>query len=267
MIMTRAIALIIPLLAQPALAEVLDCTIQPSLQVEVTSPVEGILEAVLVDPGERVVQGQELARLRAEVERASLAIARARAESRAALLSAEGRYDFYKTRLERAQQLFDRKAASAEALERAQTEFIIAENDLETAKTDLTFAALEVKRAEALVALKTVRSPFDGVVVRQRLDPGALVGDRAIILELASLDPLKVRAFAPVESYRLVTSSHSATVTPQAPFDSPITAEITHIDDAFDIASGTFGVELTLDNPDHAMPSGLRCSLEFNIGN
>lgn len=265
--MKFAFAALISTVAQTSLAEALDCTIQPSLEVEVTSPVEGILQDVLVNPGERVVEGQVLARLQSEVETASLAIARARAESQAGLQSAEGRYEFYRTRLDRARRLFERNATSAEELERAQTELIIAENDLETARTDLRFAALEVQRVEALLELKTVRSPFDGIVVQQLLDPGALVGDRAIILELANLDPLTVRTFAPVEIFPLVSASRSATVIPQAPFGTAIHAEIVHIDPAFDIASGTFGVELTLDNPDYRMPSGLRCTLEFNLGN
>ncbi|MDK3075580.1 efflux RND transporter periplasmic adaptor subunit [Sedimentitalea sp. JM2-8] len=254
------------LLVSPARSEPLDCTIHPSLKVEVTSPVEGILQDVLVEQGERVVEGQILAQLQSDVERASLAIARARAESRTALQTAESRYGFYQTRLDRARQLFDRKAAPAEALERAQTEFTIAEHELENARTDLKFAALEVKRAEALLALKTVRSPFDGIVVQQFLDPGALVGDRAIILELANLDPLIVRAFVPVKDYPVVTASSRATVLPQAPFDTPISTEITHVDSVFDMASGTFGVELSFANPDYRMPSGLRCTLNFNVG-
>ncbi|WP_161556035.1 efflux RND transporter periplasmic adaptor subunit [Mangrovicoccus ximenensis] len=258
---------LLAILAPPALAAPLDCTVQPSLKVAVTTAVDGILQEVLVSPGERVAEGQVLARLKSEVEAANLAISRARAANRTALQTAEGRREFYENRLDRAQQLFDRKATTAEALERAETEFIIARNELETAQKDLEFAALEVNRAKAVLALKTVRSPFAGTVVQQTLDPGALVANGAIILELANLSTLTVHAFVPVESYPMVMAAAGATVYPQAPFDTPIAAEISLVDSAFDIASGTFGVELTLENRDHRLPSGLRCTLEFEAGN
>lgn len=261
---TAAVLLVLPAVAS---AEPLDCVIEPSLRVEVSSAVQGILENVIVSPGERVMKGDVLARLESSVELTSLNLAKARAENTASLTSAQGRYQFYKSRLDRSKQLFDRKAVSSETLERAETEFIIAENELKTAETDLLFAKLEVERALAVFNQKTIRSPFDGIIARQVLDPGALVGDGAVIFELASLDPLKVRTFAPVSLFPLVSASTRATVLPQAPFDTPISARITLIDSTFDVASGTFTVELSFDNPDHSLPSGLKCTLEFETGN
>lgn len=254
--------------AAPAvLAQPLDCTIQPSLSVEITSSVEGILDEVLVAPGDRIGKGEVLARLAADVERTSLEIAEARAQNHAAEQSALSRYEFYKAKLDRAQELIERQLIPSEELERAQTEFIIAENDLENARTELRFAALDARRAKALLDLKTLRSPFDAVVVRQHLDPGSLVANQAVILELARLDPLKVRTFAPVELFPLVRSSERATVWPQPPFEVPMSAEIRVVDTVFDIASGTFGVELTLPNPDFGLPAGLKCKIEFEAMN
>ena len=54
----------------------LDCVIQPSREVQLSSAVSGILEAIEVDRGDAVTQGQLLARLNSGVERASAELAR-----------------------------------------------------------------------------------------------------------------------------------------------------------------------------------------------
>ena len=259
--------ILLALLATSAAAETVDCTIQPSLRVDVTSSVDGILEEILVRPGDRVEKGQVLARLQSDVERTSLEIAKARAGNFAARESAESRHEFYLSRLNRARELIDRQIIPFEELERAQTEFIIAENDLESALTDLKFAELEVLRTKALLELKTVRSPFDGILVQHYLDPGAFVGEQAAILELAKLDPLKVRAFVPVHLHPTVQSMSLTTVWPQAPFDGAKTAEITLVESVFDIASGTFGVDLLIGNPDYSLPAGIKCKVDFKSTN
>lgn len=263
---TLTVSIALTALAGAACAESLDCLIEPSSEVEVASSVEGILDELLVRPGQSVRKGDVLATLVSKVEQSGLALAEARANSTAALTSAESRYEFYRSRLERSRQLFDRRAVSGEALERAETEFIIAENDLETARQDLEIAALEVERARAVLELKTLYSPLDGVVTRHHLDPGSLVADRAIVMELATLDPLHVRAFVPVRMWPQVGKAREAKVLPQPPFDAPVDAQIIEVDSMADIASGTFGVRLALENAENRLPAGLKCTLEFNFG-
>ncbi|MGB7411980.1 MAG: biotin/lipoyl-binding protein, partial [Sphingopyxis granuli] len=56
-----------------------DCLIEPSRVVRVNSGVEGVIEAIYVDRGDNVGKGQVVARLRADVDRASAAAAEARA--------------------------------------------------------------------------------------------------------------------------------------------------------------------------------------------
>src|ERR1700751_3714090 len=60
-----------------------DCVIEPFVATELGSPATGILEELLVDRGSRVTKGMVVARLRSDLEQASLDIAKARAESTA----------------------------------------------------------------------------------------------------------------------------------------------------------------------------------------
>jgi multidrug efflux pump subunit AcrA (membrane-fusion protein) len=58
----------------------IDCLIEPHVVVTVSTATEGVVESVTVDRGDLVKEGQVLVTLRSEVEKASVAVARARAE-------------------------------------------------------------------------------------------------------------------------------------------------------------------------------------------
>src|SRR3546814_8707693 len=68
-----------------------DCLIEPSRVVRVNSGVEGVVEAIYVDRGDAVGKGQLVARLKADVDRASAAAAQARATNVHAVRAAEAR--------------------------------------------------------------------------------------------------------------------------------------------------------------------------------
>jgi hypothetical protein len=40
-------------------------------------------------------------------------------------------------------------------------------------------------------------------------------------------------------------------------------SEVSVVDRTIDAASDTFGVQLQLDNADHAIPGGIRCNIDF----
>ena len=71
--------------AESSVADILgkphDCVIQPFVATELGSSATGILEELLVDRGDRVTKGMVVARLRSDLEQASLNLAKTRAES------------------------------------------------------------------------------------------------------------------------------------------------------------------------------------------
>ena len=54
-----------------------------------------------------------------------------------------------------------------------------------------------------------------------------------------------------------------AEVEPEAPVGGRYRATVTVVDTLFDASSGTFGVRLSLPNPDLSLPGGLRCKVSF----
>ena len=254
------------LLAAPAiaLAQDYDCLIEARQTVEIRSPVEGLLETVAVDRGELVKKGQVIVTLESGPERAALAIARSRAAMTGPVEAAQARVGFAKSKEKRQEELFEQKFVSSSALDEARTERKLAESELRVALENQKLAQLEVTRAEELLAMRVIRSPFQGVVVERILDPGefATTNIKDPILRLAEIDPLNVEVVLPAEQFGRIKRGDRAEVTPETG-GGPFAAKVTVVDRVIDGASGTFGVRLDLRNPGGAIPAGAKCSVRF----
>jgi len=240
-----------------------DCVIYPSLVAKLGSPAVGLLKSVLVDRGEHVEAGQVVARLESDVEEASVAFMRARAGSTAEIDARKANLELRRKQLDRSTRLLDRKVVAAQQVDELAAEAEIAEKELARAQLDRSLARLELARAEALLAQREIKAPFDGVVTERMLSAGEFVHQEAQILTLARLDPLHVEAFLPVEHYGRFELGAIAEVRPQDPVGGAYSAEVMVVDRVFDPASATIGVRLELANPEKKLPGGLRCTLSL----
>jgi RND family efflux transporter MFP subunit len=239
-----------------------DCLVQPRETVAISSPVPGYIERVAVDRGDLVREGTEIVQLEASLERATVAVARARVEGESAMLSAKVRLEFGVRRYDRTVDMFKKELVPLKEMDEAETAKILAEHGVLEVQENTRVAKLELERAEAALALRTIRSPFTGIVTDRLLSPGELV-DKAPILKLARIDPLRVEVFVPVAMLGRIGVGSRATVIPEAPVSTPHEASVTVVDRVVDAASGTFGVRLEMPNPDNRLPAGLKCKARF----
>ena len=144
-----------------------------------------------------------------------------------------------------------------------QAELAISEQELARVTEQRDLARLELARSEAILDLRTIKSPLRGVVTERNLTGGEYVSQDNHILTIAALDPLYVEAFLPVRLYPQVKVGQTAAVETEAPISGRYEAKVSVVDQVFDAASGTFGVRLELPNPDEALPAGLRCQVSF----
>jgi multidrug efflux pump subunit AcrA (membrane-fusion protein) len=141
----------------------------------------------------------------------------------------------------------------------------IAEDELREAREGLEIAGYEYRHAQTVLKRRTLRSPFDGVVVDRMLNPGDLAEagtGRKAILKLAQVEPLRVETVLPVEAFGKLKKSSKAEVIPEG-LGGQYAATVEVIDSVFDSASGTFGVRLQLPNPKGKLPAGIRCRVDF----
>ena len=167
--------------------------------------------------------------------------------------------------IKRKLELQSHNIGSVQDVDTAQAEFNVAKQEVALAELNKKMAELELERSRALLEQRTIRSPIDGIVVERALGPGEYVRPEANILTVASIHPLNVEAYLPVRYYGELKVGDTGIVHPDPPVGGNHEAKVSIVDQVFDAASGTFGVRLSLPNPDNLLPGGLRCHVSFDF--
>lgn len=243
--------------------EKLDCLIEASATLKIGAPVPGLIRNVMVDRGDVVRQGQVLAQLENDVEEAAVAAARSRAENDNPVNSGQARVEFLHRKFKRMETLRVNNTVTEAAYDEAKTDERVAILALKEAELNLDIAKSELRRAEGMLRQRIILSPLDAVVTERVLGPGEYRTEQAHIFVLARMNPLYVEVFVPLALFGQVRPGMVAEVEPEAPVGGRYSATVTVVDTLFDASSGTFGVRLTLPNPDLSLPGGLRCKIRF----
>jgi len=253
------------LLAASAGASEYNCLIEAYESVDVRSPVEALIESISVRRGDMVTKGQVLVRLESAAERAGLDLARARATMQGEIKAAEARLELARRKYTRAEELFKQKFVSSTARDEAEAEFKLANEQLRQARESRELAELEARRSSELLAMRTLRSPFHGVVVEKLQSVGemATTNINQPILKLARIDPLHVEVVVPVSEYGKIRIGMIGVVVPEKPISGRYEALVKMVDRTVDAASGTFGARLELPNPKATIPAGVKCRVRF----
>jgi RND family efflux transporter MFP subunit len=213
----------------------IDCLIEPNMTIELSSPVSGVLETILVDRSDAVTTGQVVATLKSDIEQVKVE-------------ASKETLNLSRVEQRRAIELYRDNALTLSEKEQADHEVALNE--------------LEVEHALANLELRKIRSPIDGVVADRYLMPGEFIEDNPI-LKLAQLDPLRVEVVAPVTYFGSIRNGMHAEVKTEFGSFENLVAEVIVVDKVIDAASGTFGIRLELDNKDYRIPGGLKCTARF----
>ena len=243
--------------------------LEPTEEVEVVAPIGGGILHILSRPGDRVEEGQLLARL--ERGPASLAFDVARAEalvSRARVSEAEAAHARATQALERTERLARKELSSASTLEKAQAE------------EGRTRASLEAMRAERAAAAKRaiirkherdgmdVVAPIAGLVLEAPENVGAPVTSQTRLFRVAApLDDMSVEA--PIGEADI----GDIAVGQRAVFDVPaypgelFEATVDHISPNPRIDGGAvfYMVKLRAENGNHRLLPGMTAGVRIEI--
>jgi RND family efflux transporter MFP subunit len=253
------------LASSTAFANPYECLIEPNQTVEIRSSTEGVIEKIFVQRGERVRTGQVLVQLESAAEASAVQLARVKSEALGRIASAENRLEYAGKKLERSKQLHEQHFVTAQARDEADAEKRIIESELRDARENKEMAVYEYRHATDLLNRRTLRSPFNGVVMTRMLNPGDLAEagtGRKPILKIAQVEPLRVEVVLPMAAYGKLKAKGPAEVVPEG-IGGRYEATVAVIDSVFDTASGTFGVRLELPNAAGKIPAGIRCKVDF----
>jgi RND family efflux transporter MFP subunit len=242
----------------------LDCLVRPETYIELSSPVDTTLKQVLVEIGDNIKQGQPLVQLENSVQIAKVALASKQAESTSEIENRQVQLQYAKRNLKRMQNLYKKNSVSLFDKDKADTEVKLAQIELVKAREKRELAQLTLQQAQTELALRTIKSPIDGIVVDSYAKAGEAVIDRTI-MKLAQIDPLRVELIAPTEYFGLIEKDMEVDIFPERPAGKSFKAKITIVDQLIDPASGSFTVRMALPNPGDELVGGVNCIARFNF--
>ncbi len=226
------VAILLLLLATARAEETLGYT-EPYKIITVSAGETGVLTRVLVEEGASVKKGEILAQLETASLEAELDIARAEAGLQA-------------TRKQRLDDLANSSRATPEELEKA--------------AADLTIKQAEVRKYQALIETRLMRSAVDGVVTEIKRHPGEAVSPaNAHVLTVVQIDKLTANLFLPPEkAFHLREGSETPLLLDG---HEKVAAKIEFISPVTDAATGTVRVKFMIDNAGQSHRSGEKCAL------
>lgn len=229
-------------------------------KVEVKSKVAVPIRRIPVEEGQVVKGGALLVELANDVQQAAVAQARAEVDrARSAVAQIEVELDIAKRELERLMKVPDlvterEIAEKRDAVSRA-------EADLRTRRDEVAKAEAQVKVAQAALDDTMLLAPFDGVVARVYLRPGATPKvAETTILDLLALDRLYVEVALPLQYLRQVRPGMPARVMVEDETRNialPVSGSVRYIYPEIDSTTRMFRVKVQVDKPDDRVLPGM----------
>jgi RND family efflux transporter MFP subunit len=236
---------------------------EPRFDIMVAATEIGRLEEVLVEPGDRVEQGQTIARLEDSLQASSVKTARLQARMRGDSDGARAEVMLHQTRFDHIRELAAEQVARPNELLRAEADLKIAEARLTTAIEQHELRQLELERYELQLARRLVVAPMTGVISKIFHQPGEYItpGDPAVV-RLLVLDQLYAVFNVPAEDLEVMQPGTEVRVFLRSRRKT-IPGKISSIAPDIDGESGTVRVKVALDNANGNLRAGDRCTMQL----
>ncbi|HMG32484.1 MAG TPA: efflux RND transporter periplasmic adaptor subunit [Blastocatellia bacterium] len=254
----------------------------PYEEVAVSSEVEGRVDQVLVDVGDRVSAGQPIVRIVAtelqltvEQQRAAVNQARARlglasegedlkdVRAAAEVKRAAADLDDAQQKFERSKTLYASGLLPKQNYDEAESRYNAARAayDLSVQTVQNLRGQLAQTQASAALAQKklsdsVIRAPFAGQVKERTVAQGQYLKVQTPVMMIVNIDPLRVRLKVPEKMAAWAKTGQEVTVSVEAFPDRTFAGKIWRINPAVDQQTRTFEVEALIDNHDNALKPG-----------
>lgn len=137
-----------------------------------------------------------------------------------------------------------------------------AKQDLDNAREQYEMAQAQVAQEQAVIAKKTIRAPFSGIVGIRQVNLGQYVSAGQVIVNIEQLDPLYVTFTLPQAEMPRLHLGQAVAVDVDAYPGQDFGGKITAINPAVSQQSRTVQVQATVPNPDRRLHPGMFASLK-----
>ncbi|MFK0085959.1 HlyD family secretion protein [Pseudomonas sp. NPDC090755] len=213
-------------------------------EVQIASKIPGRLAQVLVDEGDKVRQGQLLARidtrtLEAQRSQAEAEVLRAQENYSAAQANVQLRQSellLASQELKRVREIYQRKYASQQLLDQQQARYDTASSAVVAARAQLAAIKAAIGAAQAQVAQLTseiddssLRAPIDGVIQLRLAEPGEVLGAGGRVLMLIDPNDQYMNLYLPASTTGRLTVGDQARVVLDALPEKALPAKIAFV--------------------------------------
>jgi RND family efflux transporter MFP subunit len=242
-------------LAPPQSAARYSASIEPFEQVSMAFKASGYVDSLLrragadgrmraAQPGDRVMKGAVLARLRATEYQERLN------QSRARLAEADASLNKARLDLARARTLFDADSLTQPELDGAQAAF-------DGAGAKVAAARADIELALSSLADCTLASPASGVILERRIEVGTLAAAGTVGFVIGDVSAVKARFGIPDAMIQSIAPGDTLDVVVDAGGSATFRGRVTSIAPAADAQSRVFDVEVTIPNGDGRLRPGM----------
>ncbi len=207
---------------------------------DVTTESPGVVSGIRFESGQRVRRGEVLVQLDASAETATLR-------------SLEAGLNLAITQRDRFRELFSTRQAVAKA-------------DLDQRESEAERLQADVNAQRALIARKTIKAPFDGVLGIRKINLGQYLNPGDAIVNLQSLDPIYLNFSLPEQDVTRVAVGQSVSATVDALPGERFTGAITAIESQVDAGTRNFLVQATLPNAEEKLRAGTFARVSSDLG-
>jgi membrane fusion protein (multidrug efflux system) len=208
--------------------------------VTVSTDLAGIVRDIAFDSGNKVRAGDLLVHLDTTQEEAQLH-------------QAESDRDLAAITLKRDKDLLEKHA--------------IAQSDYDNAQSAFLRTQAAVDQFKALIARKTLRAPFDGVVGIRQVNLGQYLKEGDPVVTLQAFDPIYVNFSLPQQDLAKISVGEPVALKVDAFGDRAFHGKITAINSLVDQATRNVQIQATLPNPDWQLRPGMFAKVSVLMSN
>ncbi len=198
--------------------------------IAVSAEVAGVVQSIRFQSGDPVAAGTVLVTLDSVMDQAELR-------------TLEAQRDLAETELARGRELFGSE--------------VMAKSQFDRLESTAAQAAARVEAQRALIAKKTIRAPFSGVLGIRQTNLGQYVSPGTPLVTLQSLDPIYVNFALPEQRLGVLAVGLPVTAGVDAFHDAAFEGRITAIEPRVDESTRSFNVQATFRNADSRLQPGL----------
>lgn len=246
---------------------------EPYQQVLLHAKVTGYVARVHADIGDRVTRGTALVEL--DVPEMKPALIRAQAD----VVAAEAAQQKAQSQAERDRITYQRLsdlqtseplAVIQQDVDMAAAELQVSEAVVRSARAEVAVAQAKIGELKALMAYAVIRAPFDGVVIRRFIHPGALVVSGADggepVLEVVREDRLRLVLAIPEPVVPFIRAGIPVEITLDVLPQRIFTATVTRYAGALTPDTRTMRTEIDMDSQEGLLRPGMYATVRLRLG-